>query len=72
MTPLTRIKLATAAAGVVVWAVGVRIGEERLKWAGIAILAFAFLLRLLNDKPGADSDDAPESDDASDSDDGVT
>ncbi len=63
MTPLTRIKLATAAAGVVVWAVGVRIGEERLKWAGIAILAVAFLLRLLNNRHGAGFDDGSGSDD---------
>jgi len=65
MTRLTRVKLIVAAAGVSIWAVGVRVGDERLKWAGIAILVAAFLLRLLNDRPGASSDDASGPDDGS-------
>lgn len=50
MTPLTRIKLLVAAAGVSVWGIGVRQGDDRLRWAGIALLAVAFLLRLVRDR----------------------
>ncbi|MHB1222439.1 MAG: hypothetical protein ACYC2G_00115 [Gemmatimonadaceae bacterium] len=52
MTPLTRIKLLVAAAGVSMWAMGVRLGDDRLRWGGIALLAVAFLLRLLKDRHG--------------------
>jgi hypothetical protein len=48
MTNLTRAKLVVGGVGVAVWGIGVRMGEERLKWAGIALLAGAFLLRFLN------------------------
>lgn len=62
MTPLTRMKLVVAATGVCVWGVGVRLGEERLKWAGIALLAIAFLLRLLKEHPThPDGDDGSSS-----------
>ena len=63
MTPLTRIKLLVAVAGVCVWAVGVQMGEERLKWAGIALLAVAFLLRLFKEDPSARSDGDSKTDD---------
>lgn len=63
MTPLTRMKLVVAATGVCVWGVGVRLGEERLKWAGIALLAIAFLLRLFKERPThPDGDDGSSSD----------
>lgn len=51
MTPLTRIKLLVAATGLCVWGVGVRLGEERLKWGGIALLAISVLLRLFREEP---------------------
>lgn len=50
MTPLTRIKLLVAAAGVSAWGMGVRLGDDRLRWGGIALLAVAFLLRLVKDR----------------------
>lgn len=48
MTNLTRAKLFVGGAGIAVWGIGVRMGDERLKWTGIALLAAAFLLRFLN------------------------
>lgn len=50
MTPLTRAKLLLAATALGIWAVGVRMGDERLQWAGMAVLAVAFLLRLVKDR----------------------
>ena len=52
MTQLTRTKLLVAVAGAAVWVWGVRSGDERLRWAGIALLVLAFLLRLLNRRFG--------------------
>lgn len=48
MSRLTRLKLVVAVVGLGVWVVGLRMGEDRLRWAGIALLAGAFLLRLLS------------------------
>jgi hypothetical protein len=48
MTPLTMVKLAAAAAAFVLWGIGVRTGDSRFTWAGIALLAVAFLFRFLN------------------------
>jgi len=50
VTKLTRIKLLVAAAGVSVWGLGVRLGDDRLRWVGIVLLAAAVLLRLVRDK----------------------
>lgn len=50
MTSLTRVKLLVAAAGVSVWGVGVRLGDDRLRWGGVALLALAVLLRLFRDE----------------------
>lgn len=48
MSRLTRLKLVLAAVGVGIWAVGARLGDDRITWAGLALLAGAFLLRFLN------------------------
>jgi uncharacterized membrane protein YccC len=42
---LTGVKLAVAAAGVAVWAIGARSGDRRLSWLGVGLLFVAFLLR---------------------------
>jgi uncharacterized membrane protein YccC len=44
------IQLALLVAGLVVWGVGSRIGDERLTWVGIACFAAAFLLRFAKKK----------------------
>ena len=48
MTRLARLKLVVAAVGVGVWAVGARLGHDRLTWAGLGLLVGAFLLRFLS------------------------
>ena len=47
MTRLALIKLALGALGVVVWGYGTRIDDERVRLAGMIILAVAVALRLL-------------------------
>ena len=41
------MKLALAIVGILTWAYGVREGDHRIRWLGIAFLACAFLLRFL-------------------------
>jgi hypothetical protein len=53
VTRLTAAKLGIGAVALALWGVGVRLGDERLKWAGIALLVAAFFLRFLNPKPPA-------------------
>jgi hypothetical protein len=48
VTPLTRVKLVVGALGLAVWGWGARAGDERFQWAGVALMATAFLLRFLN------------------------
>ena len=47
MSRFAVIKLALAAAGIVVWGYGTRIDDERLRLAGMIVLAVAVALRLL-------------------------
>ena len=56
VTPATRVKLLVAGAGLSVWGIGVRYGDERFRWAGIALLAIAFLLRLFRRRPVDDEE----------------
>jgi len=55
VTRLSVAKLAVGAVALVVWAIGARLDDPRLRWGGIAILAAAFLLRFLDPKQGADA-----------------
>ena len=48
MTNLTRLKLLVGGAGIAIWGWGVRMGDDRYKWVGVALLAGAFLLRFVN------------------------
>ena len=50
MSRLPRLKIVVAAVALGAWAVGARLQDDRLTWAGIALLAGAFLLRFLNPK----------------------
>ena len=50
---LNRAKLVLAGIGVLVWAHGARIEDAGVRWAGIALLAIAFLLRFLRRREGA-------------------
>ena len=62
MTQLTRVKLLVAGAGLSVWGIGVRYGDDRFRWAGVALLAIAFLLRLLRRRPADDPAAGPPDD----------
>jgi hypothetical protein len=50
MTQLTTAKLVLAAAGLMVWGIGIQNGPELLKWIGIALLASAVILRFIGRK----------------------
>jgi hypothetical protein len=45
MNPMVVAKLALAGAGIVVWGMGVRLGNAMLRWTGVGLLVAAFLLR---------------------------
>ena len=47
MSPLTAVKLALAAAGIVVFGLGVRVNSVPVRWAGVALVAVAALLRFV-------------------------
>ena len=52
----TRLKLALAGIGLALFAAGVRLENERLRWIAIVAVALAFLVRFLGrDEPGDDS-----------------
>jgi hypothetical protein len=50
VTRLTLAKVIVGGVALAIWVAGVRLGDERLKWGGIALLGAAFLLRFLNPK----------------------
>lgn len=47
MPTLTSIKLSLAAAGIILFGIGIKTGDDRLRWFGIAFVAVAWLLRFL-------------------------
>ncbi|HEX7124068.1 MAG TPA: hypothetical protein VF178_16945 [Gemmatimonadaceae bacterium] len=50
MTVLTRIKLALALIGVVIFAAGVRFEDPRLRYIGLGFVAVAWVLRFVRSK----------------------
>lgn len=51
MTSRTTIKIALALAGIALFGVGIRLGAEPYRWAGIALVAIAWLLRFWKAPP---------------------
>jgi hypothetical protein len=51
MSGLTRIKLALALIGVVLFAAGVRLDDSRLRYIGIGFVAAAWILRFVKPRP---------------------
>ncbi len=45
MTPMTAAKFVLAAAGILVWGMGVRLDIAMLRWTGIGLIVAALLLR---------------------------
>ncbi|HSA55137.1 MAG TPA: hypothetical protein VLE53_05500 [Gemmatimonadaceae bacterium] len=54
MSTLTRVKLALALVGVIVFAAGIRLDDGRLRYVGIGFVAAAWLLRFVKPKPPAE------------------
>lgn len=53
MSRLTRIKVALAVIGLVLFGAGVRLEDSRLRWAGIGAVAVAWALRFVHSRaPG--------------------
>lgn len=62
MSALTQLKLGLALAGLILWGYGVRAEENWLRWAGIAFLAAAAIMRFIGPRSSRrrrDGDDAP-------------
>lgn len=51
MTSRTTIKIALALAGIVLFGVGIRFNADPYRWAGIALVAVAWLLRFWKAPP---------------------
>ena len=49
---LTRYKLALALMAAILFGYGVRVDDENVRWAGVALLFCAFLLRFVGPRPG--------------------
>ena len=51
MTPITTAQVALAAIGIIVWGWGTRVGDPRVGWVGIGMLAVASALRFVKRRP---------------------
>jgi hypothetical protein len=56
---LALAKLGFVLAGIGTFGVGIRIEDARVRWAGIVLVAVAWLLRLAGPRPGREPD-APQ------------
>lgn len=54
MTSRTTIKITLALAGIALFGVGIRYNTDPYRWAGIALVAVAWLLRFWKAPPGKD------------------
>ena len=55
MSTLTRVKIALALTGLVLFGVGVRLEYRALRWAGLAFVAVAWLSRFARPRKPEDS-----------------
>ena len=51
MSQIMWLKIALAALGIAVWAIGYQADDVRIRWVGIAVLAAAVLLRFTKARP---------------------
>ena len=51
MTPRTIGRLTLAIAGVVVFGIGIRLGNANVRWLAIGLVAASWLLRFAREKP---------------------
>lgn len=52
MKPLTRVKLALAITGIMVFGVGIRLDNLAVRWTGVGLVAAAWLSRFVKDGRG--------------------
>lgn len=60
MPRLTAVKLALTFTGLATFGVGVRIDQPGVRWAGIGLVAVAFVLRFSRRQPAGDDQLPPE------------
>jgi hypothetical protein len=60
VTALTQLKLGLAIAGLILWGYGVRSENDWLRWAGIAFLAAAAILRFFGPRSSRRGRGAPD------------
>ncbi|HEY5546387.1 MAG TPA: hypothetical protein VIK50_10065 [Gemmatimonadaceae bacterium] len=60
MTATTRAKIALALAGLVLFGAGVRLERTELRWAGLAVVIAAWLLRFVRPRNAGESEGPPE------------
>jgi small neutral amino acid transporter SnatA (MarC family) len=56
---MTRVKVIVAVLGLVLFALGIRMDDPRWRYAGIALVAIAWLMRFVHRAPAASSRDMP-------------
>ena len=57
---LFRAKLALVLAGIMTFGTGIRVADNRVRWAGIALVGIAWLLRFAGPRPGRGADPADQ------------
>ncbi|NUQ11558.1 MAG: hypothetical protein HUU26_04395 [Gemmatimonadaceae bacterium] len=60
MRKVTNAKLALAILGIALFGLGARFDAAAARWAGIALVAAAWLLRFAGDRPGANQPEGKE------------
>jgi hypothetical protein len=60
MNPLTTAKVALAVVGLLVFAYGIRVDSQSVRWVGIAFVAAAAVLRFVKPRSGGAADGRDE------------
>ena len=60
MTTLTRVKVALALIGLLLFGAGVRLERIELRWAGLGFVVVAWLLRFIRQRKAAESEAGEE------------
>lgn len=60
MSTVTRVKIALALAGLILFGAGVRLERTELRWAGLAVVIAAWLLRFVRPRNADESGEPGE------------
>ena len=52
MKALTLAKLVLAAAGIIIFGIGIRVDNQEVRWGGIGLVVAAWLMRFAKDREG--------------------